>query len=518
MAAQDYFNDSSNYYSSRPYPSNTHTPYSSSTMDHTFGPSHFTPTLSDPRQDSKPRPPRKDQYADTSMRPPSMQKLDAVPSYTSNVSNTSNTAYPPSPEAQTSSQLLPKRKKKKKGFFSGRIAWVCYITALVDVTVFIVEIIRNSIVTGSPIMIHPQFNPMIGPSTYVLINMGARFVPCMRTDPQIQGANPPITWPCPNVTSSDLNDPSYKCDLNTLCGFGGLDNEHPDQWFRFIIPMFLHAGIIHIAFNMLLQLTMGKEMEQAIGSVRFAIVYFSSGIFGFVLGGNFAAKVIASTGASGCLFGVLALVLLDLIYHWNERKNPIRDLMWLIVDIVVSFVLGLLPGLDNFSHIGGFLMGLVSGICLLHSPNKLRERIGEVDAYRNVGSDIDLSSIKSPSSKPRSKDKDGRPQTAKAAEISAFTKEPVGFFKGRKPLWWAWWLLRAGALIGVLVAFVVLLNNFYKYHDTCSWCKYLSCLPVNGWCDLGNLNLRSTDGSSPNSKSKRYLAGVLVEGMERVVR
>jgi hypothetical protein len=266
--------------------------------------------------------------------------------------------------------------------------------------------------------------------------------------------------------------------------------------------MFLHAGLIHIAFNMLLQLTMGREMEQAIGSIRFALVYFSSGIFGFVLGGNFAAKAIASTGASGCLFGVLALVLLDLIYHWSERPHPVRDLMWILVDIVISFVLGLLPGLDNFSHIGGFLMGLVFGICLIHSPTILRQRIGDASSmpYSNVDSDPDQTFSKY----------DRSTLTAKAADVGAFTKEPVGFFKGRKPLWWAWWLLRAGALIGVLVGFVVLLNNFYKYRDTCSWCKYLTCLNINNWCELGNLQLRNTTSSSNN---KRHLAGVLVSDL-----
>ena len=499
MAAQDYFNDSRNYYSShnarpahQPY---SHTPYSSSTMNHTFGPTEHSSSYPDPRYyESRPKPPKKDKYGDSIPLKPS-HKLDA----SAQDLHGQSTQYPPSPEAQASSELLPHRRKKKKGFFSGKIAWVVYITTFVQITVFIVEIIKNSIVTGSPIMIHPRFNPMIGPSTYIQINMGARFVPCMRSDPQIQGANPPITWPCPRVTSSDLSDPAYDCDLSALCGFGGLDNEHPNQWFRFIVPMFLHAGLIHIAFNMLLQLTMGREMEQAIGSIRFAIVYFSSGIFGFVLGGNFAPLAIASTGASGCLFGVLALVLLDLVYHWKERRNPVRELMWIMVDIIVSFVLGLLPGLDNFSHIGGFLMGLVCGICLLHSPSVLRQRIGDDTsmAYRNVGSDPDLTSTKYSQSSTK----------AKPADVTAFTKEPVGFFKGRKPLWWAWWLLRAGALIGVLVGFVVLLNNFYKYHDTCSWCKYLTCLPINGWCELGNLQLQNR---TTNTNNKRHLAGVLV--------
>jgi membrane associated rhomboid family serine protease len=311
--------------------------------------------------------------------------------------------------------------------------------------------------TGSPIMINPQFNPMIGPSTWVLINMGARYVACMHNLPEIQGSERVIHWPCPNTTSFSVAE----CQLSDLCGLGGVPNPNydgnalqspqPNQWFRFITPIFLHAGLIHIGFNLLLQLTIGKEMEMAIGSIRFFLVYMSAGIFGFIMGGNYAANGIASTGASGSLFGIIALTLLDLLYSWKERRNPVKDLMFIILDIVISFVLGLLPGLDNFSHIGGFLMGLCLGVCVLHSPNSLRKRLGNESSYSAV-------------------------QNGSGQGPPPFLKNPVGFFKGRKPLWWAWWLVRAACLITIIVVFIVLLNNFYLYHNTCSWCKYLSCL------------------------------------------
>ena len=300
---------------------------------------------------------------------------------------------------------------------------------------------------------------MIGPSPYVLINMGARYGPCMRATPQ--GLDTSITWPCPRSTSSSISDPTNQCKLSELCGFGDKDDytttNPPRQWYRFIIPIFLHAGFIHIGINLLLQLLLGPDMEREVGSIRFTLVYLSSGIFGFVLGGNLAPEGISSTGASGSLFGVIAWILLDLLYHWGERKSPWADLAWIVVSIVICFVLGLLPGLDNFSHIGGFLMGLVLGICLLHSPDVLRRRVGaDLPPYAPV--------------------KHGH-RSMDGGGLRALVKEPMGFFKGRKPLWWAWWLVRAAALIGVLVGFIVLIQNFYKANPTkCSWCKYLSCL------------------------------------------
>ncbi|EXJ94350.1 hypothetical protein A1O1_02744 [Capronia coronata CBS 617.96] len=512
MAANDYYRESYMAQSSQPQRPQPQYKRPLSHIAQVYNPGQSTYTLDQfGRAEAYNTPPAKTNYYYEHNTPsPSRQSQysDAIPlKQNARISTipqdwqSQPTQYPPSPESVSQPQLLPQSSKKKKnGWFSGKIPWVVYVVSLVQITVFIVEIIKNSIITGSPIMIHPQFNPMIGPSTYVQINMGARFVPCMRVTPGVQDSGEPVNWPCPNTTTSDANAASNHCDLKELCGFSGLNNDHPNQWFRFIVPMFLHAGLIHIAFNLLLQLTMGREMENAIGSIRFALVYFSSGIFGFVLGGNFAASAIASTGASGCLFGILALTLLDLMYGWNERRHPVKDLMWILVDVVISFVLGLLPGLDNFSHIGGFLMGLATGICLLHSPNILRQRTGEAVApYRNVGSEPDITNPKDPMLATTH-------VTTTPANVAAFAKHPLGFFKGRKALWWAWWLFRAGALIGVLVAFVVLLNNFYEYHDTCSWCKYLSCLPINNWCDIGNLQL--SNSTSNSSSSKRDLLGI----------
>ncbi|EFR04794.1 rhomboid family membrane protein [Nannizzia gypsea CBS 118893] len=370
-------------------------------------------------------------------------------------------------------------RRRKQGYFAKKIAWVTYITSLVQIVVFIVELVRNAQLTGSPIMTKPSFNPMIGPSPYVQINLGARFVPCMRNVDKLQNSPDPVVFPCPNTTTTEP-----KCRLSELCGFDGVpdpkpggsldDKPEPNQWFRFIVPMFLHAGLVHIGFNLFAQLSIGADMERAIGWWRYAIVYFSSGIFGFVLGGNFAAPAIASTGASGCLFGIFALCVLDLFYTWGKKQRPWVDLMFMLITVAISFVLGLLPGLDNFSHIGGFLTGLVLGICILRSPDTLRERIGVKTPYVSMGGNVGA-------------DEDQK----------KFYKQPVSFFQGRKPLWWGWWLLRAGALIGIIVSFIVLINNFYKYRTTCSWCKYLSCLPISNWCEIGDFT------TTPISKNTR---------------
>jgi hypothetical protein len=173
-------------------------------------------------------------------------------------------------------------------------AWFCYIITGIQIAVFCGELGRNFQLQGTPISVKPYFNPMIGPSTDCLINIGARFVPCMRSVAQFNNTVENSLFPCPNRTTSDL-----QCTLGDWCGFSGnnipkfmggaSDGTVPGQWYRFIIPMFYHAGIIHLAFNMFIQCTLGADMEKVIGVFRFVIVYFCSGIFGFLLGGNLGA-------------------------------------------------------------------------------------------------------------------------------------------------------------------------------------------------------------------------------------
>ena len=58
----------------------------------------------------------------------------------------------------------------------------------------------------------------------------------------------------------------------------------------------------------------------------------------------------------------------------------------------------------------------------------------------------------------------------------------------KRAVHWLWWSIRAAALVLAVVFLALLTRGFYKSHQTtCGWCKYLSCLPVDGWCEIGEL-------------------------------
>jgi hypothetical protein len=229
----------------------------------------------------------------------------------------------------------------------------------------------------------------------------------------------------------------------------------------------MHGGIVHITLNLLIQLLLGTEMETKIGTFRLIPIYFLSGIFGFVFGGNFAPEMLPRIGCSGSIFAIIALSLLDLLYNWREMKNPRRQLIIMLLSTIFDLGLGLLPVIDNFSHLGGFCMGLLLGLAILGSPTNLQQC-----------------------------------EKTKKSNYN-FKQKYRTFFNNRPKHWWTWWFVRFIALTVATIISVIMVQNFYTQRIKCHWCKYISCLPIKNWCDIGRLS-SSPVVSSSTTKKLRY--------------
>jgi membrane associated rhomboid family serine protease len=127
--------------------------------------------------------------------------------------------------------------------------------------------------------------------------------------------------------------------------------------------MFLHGGIDHILFNMIALALFGFILERIIGSKRFLIVYFISGIIAGVVSTFFYT---ASIGASGAIFGVMgALGVLRPRMVVYVSYVPMPMALAVVVWIILNFGGLLFPGEVAYAaHIGGLASGLIYGFYL----------------------------------------------------------------------------------------------------------------------------------------------------------
>jgi membrane associated rhomboid family serine protease len=121
--------------------------------------------------------------------------------------------------------------------------------------------------------------------------------------------------------------------------------------------MFLHGGLMHLAFNMFALYIFGPRVEERIGSRRFSTLYFVSGISGALLSFVFSPGA-ALVGASGGVFGVT----LAFAYFWPDALVafwflPMPARVMVIFTTVVSLwsgITGAGGNIAHFAHLGGY--------------------------------------------------------------------------------------------------------------------------------------------------------------------
>lgn len=135
------------------------------------------------------------------------------------------------------------------------------------------------------------------------------------------------------------------------------------EWWRLFTYMFLHGGLIHIAFNMWCLWDLGALAESLYGRWTFAAIYFLTGIAAGVasVGWN---PLSLSIGASGAIFGIAgALAASFYLGEFSMPRIAIQGtLRSLIFFIVFNVAFGsMFAGVDNAAHIGGLVSGLILG-------------------------------------------------------------------------------------------------------------------------------------------------------------
>ncbi len=135
------------------------------------------------------------------------------------------------------------------------------------------------------------------------------------------------------------------------------------QWWRLLTYMFLHGGLMHIAFNMWCLWDLGQLCESLYGRWTFAAIYLTTGIAAGLASVAWNPGVL-SVGASGAIFGLAgALIASFALGEFSLPKvaisGTLRSLLFFVGFNVLFGTLS--PGIDNGAHGGGLISGLIFG-------------------------------------------------------------------------------------------------------------------------------------------------------------
>ena len=135
---------------------------------------------------------------------------------------------------------------------------------------------------------------------------------------------------------------------------------------RLLTSMFLHAGILHIGFNMYVLFGLGRLVEQLYGHTAFAFLYLLSGLAGSVASLYFHPTTV-SVGASGAVFGIFGGLCGYLLrQHRTMPPGAVRALRSMVITFIAYAVLVALaiPNVDAAAHGGGFAAGVFGGLVM----------------------------------------------------------------------------------------------------------------------------------------------------------
>lgn len=134
------------------------------------------------------------------------------------------------------------------------------------------------------------------------------------------------------------------------------------EWWRLWSSIFLHGGLLHLLFNLLVLANIGIILEPWLGHVRFAVLYVLAG--GIASWTSLTVNInVVSVGASGAVFGLYGFFLALLLCNRLGPSARQRYLGGTAVFIGINLVLGFtVPVVDNAAHLGGLIAGFVFGL------------------------------------------------------------------------------------------------------------------------------------------------------------
>lgn len=159
-----------------------------------------------------------------------------------------------------------------------------------------------------------------------------------------------------------FNQTAFLCSqvdcLSAACGLlpFGRKNQ-PDQVYRLWLSLFLHAGILHIILTLLFDFLVLRTVEKKLGWFKTLLLYVLSGVGGNIISAVFVPYY-PEVGPGPSIFGIIAYIFVFVFMENTFLENVWRHIAIMFSILVIALALGvMLPVLDNYAHIGGFVFG-----------------------------------------------------------------------------------------------------------------------------------------------------------------
>ena len=130
------------------------------------------------------------------------------------------------------------------------------------------------------------------------------------------------------------------------------------ELWRLITPILIHASILHIGMNMYALLILGPVVERTYGKLRFLELYLMAGLLGNTFSFFFTQE--PSLGASTAIFGLISAqavyIYRNRVYYGKQARPMLMNILFIIL---LNVLIGFIPGIDYWGHLGGLLGGLI---------------------------------------------------------------------------------------------------------------------------------------------------------------
>ena len=131
------------------------------------------------------------------------------------------------------------------------------------------------------------------------------------------------------------------------------------EYWRLFTAMWLHGGLLHVAFNMYALYIGGSYLEMIAGKGKYLAIYLIAGVAGNVAVYLLAAPISVTIGASTAIFGIFGALFTYSLHNRDSAVGRALQSMGtvILINLVITFVV---PGISWQGHVGGLIGGVLA--------------------------------------------------------------------------------------------------------------------------------------------------------------